>query len=99
MRRDREDESGLHTARISLYRRIDERFDSRKIDNLVKLADNLGSAHAENGAIEEDIFTTTELGMEFGPDFEQGSGTAVQHHLASRGGSNLRDDFQERALA
>src|SRR3954465_11872957 len=57
-RSHREGESQIHAAGIAFYRRINKLFHFGKGDYIVELALNLGTAHAKNGSVEEDVFPT-----------------------------------------
>ena len=43
------------------------------------------ASHPEDGAIEEDVFASGELGVEAGADFEEGPDASVELHRAFGG--------------
>ena len=98
MRGDGERESEVHPARVALDRSIDELFDLRKGDDLVEFPADLGPAHAEDRAVEVNVFASGELGMESRADFQERAHASVDLGGAVR---RLRDpgqDLQQRAL-
>ena len=60
---------------------------------------DLGAAHAEDGAVEEDVLAPGQLRVEAGPDLEQRADPAG--HLGPAGArlGDPREQFQQRALA
>ncbi len=99
MRGDREGETHVHAARIPFHRRVDELGDLGEGDDLVELAADLGAAHAEDGAVEEDVLAARELGMEAGADLEQRGDAAAQAGAAGGGLGDAGKDLEERGLA
>ena len=75
---DGECEPYIHPAAISFHRGIDEFLDFGKRYNVVELSRDLSSAHAENCAIQKNIFTATELRMKTSTDFEQASNSPMK---------------------
>ena len=75
---DGEGEADLHAARIALDRRVQEFVDAGEIDDGIELAVDLAPRHAQNGAVEIDVFAAGELGVEAGADFQQAAHAAVQ---------------------
>ena len=68
-------------------------------DDLVEPADDLGPAHAEDGAVQEDVLATRQLVVEPRADLEQRAHAAVDLDGARRRLRDSREDLQERALA
>ena len=99
MRRHGEGETDIHSDRVALDRRIDEFLDARELDDLVEPPAHLAPAHAENGAIEEDVLAATELGMETGADLEQAVHAALDFDAPRRGFRDARQDLQQGGLA
>src|SRR5688572_22121832 len=58
-----EGEADVHTAGVTLHRRIYKLFNVREGDDLIKLAFNLNFTHAENCTIEKDVFAAGQFGM------------------------------------
>ena len=77
MRRDGERQPHVHAARVALDRRVEELLDLGEGDDLVELAADLGPAHAEDRAVEEDVLAAGQLGMESGADLEQRADASV----------------------
>ena len=84
MRRDRERQAHVHAARIALDRRVDELLDLGEVDDGVELARDLLAAHAEDGAVEEDVLAAGQLAVKAGADFEQRADAAVDARDARR---------------
>src|SRR4051794_35262878 len=66
-----ERKSHVHAGRVSFYWGIEEFLDAREVDDGVELFLDFDALHAEDGAIEEDIFAAGEFGVEAGADFEE----------------------------
>src|SRR4051794_23045528 len=71
-------EPQVHAAGISLYWSIDELFDLSKSDDLVEFALDLGLSHAQDGAVQEDVFPSTEFLVKSRANFQQASNTPVK---------------------
>src|SRR6185437_15388954 len=95
MRGDGEGEAHAHAAAVMLEGRVDETLDFGKGDDLVEFADDLGFAHAENGAAEEDVFAAGELRMEAGADFEKAGDAAVEFGVADGGAGDAREQLEQ----
>ena len=72
---------------------------SAKRDDLVELARDLRLAHAEDGAVQEDVLAAGEVGMKPGAHLEQRSDAAVNLRFAFRRLGDARQDLQQRRLA
>ena len=68
---DGEGKANGHAARIPFDGGIDELLELGKGDDLVEFAFDLAAPHAENGAVEVDVFAAGEFGMKAGANFEQ----------------------------
>ena len=77
MRGHGEREAHVHAARIALHRRIEELLDLGERDDLVELRGDLGLRHAEDGAVEKDVFAAGQLRVEAGADFEKRADAAA----------------------
>ena len=66
------------------------RSDLGELDDLVELAADLRRAHAEDGAVEEDVLAAGQLGVEAGADLEQRADAAADADPA-RVGSVMRE--------
>src|SRR5829696_8493537 len=95
---DRKREPHIHAARVSLHRRVDEFFYLREGDYLVELPLNLCLPHAEDGAVEEDVFAAGQFGVEAGPDFEERADAPMDLDFAFRRGGDAREYFEQGAL-
>ena len=100
MRRHGERQPHVHPARVALHRRVEEPLDLGERDDLVELARDLGAAHAEDRAVQEDVLAAGQLRVEPGPDLQQASRRArriVRVPVGRLG--DAREDLQQRALA
>src|SRR5262249_40665854 len=61
----------IHTARVMLHRGIKKSFNFRKGHDLVELAFDLVAGHAENCAVEENIFSPGKFRVKSGPYFQE----------------------------
>ena len=95
----RERQPHVHAARIVLHRRIEEPLHLGEGDDFVELAVDLGAAHAEDRAIQEDVLASRQLGMEARPDFQQRADAAADLRLPPRRLDDARQHLEQRALA
>src|SRR5690606_33713315 len=80
-------------------RRLEELLDLAEGDDLVELEGDLLAAHAQDGPVEVDVLAPGQLGVEAGADLQQGTDAAVDLGPAAGGFGDLRQDFEQRALA
>ena len=71
VRGDRERKPHVHSRRIMLDRRVEKLFDFGKVNDLIELPADLPLRHAEDRAVEEDVFASSEFRMKAGTDLEQ----------------------------
>src|SRR5690606_21963232 len=84
MRCDTERKSHVHARTVTLHRRVEEFSDLAELDDVVKLLSNLRAAHAENRAVEKNVFSPCQLGMKTSPHFEQRTHATVHNPLPRR---------------
>src|SRR5207245_2685884 len=89
----------VHAAGVALDRRVDKPVDLGEGDDVVELAGDLAPRHAEDGAVEEDVFPAGQLGMEPGPDFQKAADLAAQLDAAGRRLGDAAEDLQEGRFA
>ena len=70
-----------------------------ELDDLVEALADLVAAHAEDGAVEEDVLAPGQLRMEAGPDLQQRADPAGHLGIAGARLGDPREQFQHRALA
>src|SRR5438309_1826477 len=99
MRRHRERQAHVHAARVPLDRGINELLHLGEGYDLVELAGDLRLLHAQDGAVQENVVPTRQLGMESGSDFEQRSYAAPDLYTAPGGLGDAGQNLQQRALA
>src|SRR6266849_2740269 len=92
-------QANVHAATVAFYRGIEKTFDLGEGHDLVKLRFDLGPGHAENRAIEKDIFATSQFRMETGADFKQASDPAAHNCPAFRRLSDPTQDLQQCRFA
>ncbi|CAA9406152.1 MAG: hypothetical protein AVDCRST_MAG64-1988 [uncultured Phycisphaerae bacterium] len=97
--RDRERQPDVHAAAVALDRRVEELLDLAERDDLVELALDLGAAHPEDRAVEEDVLAAGQLGVEAGADLQQRRDPPAEHRPALARLGDAAEDFQQRALA
>jgi len=76
--RDREGQTDVHPAGVAFYRGIQEPADLGEVDDGVELLTDLGPLHPQDRAVEEDVFSPGQLGVELGAD-EVGVVTQLKH--------------------
>src|ERR1700730_3735770 len=82
-----------------LDRRIEEFLDLGEGDDLVEFAFDLDAAHAEDRAVQEDVFATGQFGMKSGTNLEQAGHTASKCHPPSRRFGYAAQNLEQRAFA
>jgi len=60
---------------------------------------DLALLHSQHGAVQEDVLTARELGMETGPDPGQAPAPATDLRPSARGRRDAREDLEQRRLA
>jgi len=99
MRRNCKGEPHIHATAVALDWCIQEFLYAGERDNLVELALNFDFAHAQDGAIEKNVFAAGELGMEAGAYLEQAGDAATDAHPASRGFCDAAENLEQGTLA
>ena len=99
MRGNRERQAHVHTAAVTLDRRIQELLDLGKSDNFIELPLDLRSRHAQNRPVQKNIFSAGEFGMKAGPDFQQTRYAATNADTALCWFRDPAENFQEGGLA
>src|SRR5262249_54279378 len=64
----------------------------------VELRLDLPAGHAEDDPVEGDVLAPRQLGMEAGPDLDEGAQPTVHHEGARGGHGDAREDLEESAL-
>src|SRR4029077_7380839 len=83
---------------VALDGRVEEGLELGEGDDLVEALPNLGPAHAEDGAVEEDVLPSGELRVEARPDLQQRADPSG--HIRPPGArlGDPREDLQQGAL-
>src|SRR5437870_3470661 len=79
----RKGQSNIHSAAIALHWRVDKLFYSGKRNDLVELSFNFHPSHAEDGAIQEDVFAARQFLMKSRANFEQAGYAATDADASS----------------
>src|SRR5260370_39494510 len=80
-----EGEADVHAGGVRLDGGVNEFFEFGEGHDFIEFADDFRLAHAEDGAGEEGILASGQLGMEAGADFEEGADPAVNLRPAGGG--------------
>jgi len=99
MGRHGESEAHVHARRVVFDRRIEEPLHLGEGHDLVELAPNLGARHAQDGAVQEDIFAAAEFGVKAGADLEQRGDPAANGDAPRRRLGDAREDLQQGGFA
>src|SRR6267154_4313748 len=98
MRSDREGQPHIHARRIAVHRSVEKSVDLGEGDDLVEFALDLDAAHAEDRAVEVNVFTTAELRVKPGSNLEQAGNAASQHHSTGGRLGDAAEDLEQRAF-
>ncbi len=96
---DGEGEADVHAGGVAFDGGIEEFFDAGEGYDFVKFAADFGAGHAEDGAVEVDVFATAEFGVETGTDFEQTGYAAIDFYPTGGGFGDAAEDFEEGRFA
>ena len=99
MRRHRESQADIHARGVALDRRIEKSLDLGKGDDLVEFPADLGPRHAEDRAVQKDVFAAGQLRMKSGADFEQAGDAALDRDAALGRLGDARQDLQQGRFA
>src|SRR5690348_2930700 len=89
----------LHARAVMLQRRIQKFGYIGKRDNFLEFAGDFPAPHAENCAVQKNIFTPGQLGMKSGADFEQTAERTANFGPANRRLCYSGQNFQQSGLA
>src|SRR5262249_30878368 len=93
-----EAEAHLHARGVVLDRRIDETLQLGEGHDAIELRLDLPAGHAEDDPVEGDVLAPRQLGMEAGPDLDEGAQPTVHHEGAGGGYGDAREDLEQSAL-
>ena len=99
MCRNGKPQPGVHPAGVSLDRRLHEFGRAGERDDVVELPGDLVPAHAHDGALHENVFTTREVGMKAGRHFDERSDTPANPAGAPSRLQDAGEEFQDGRLA
>src|SRR2546425_2006413 len=95
----RKSEAHIHPTGVVLNWGIQEPLDFRESHNLVKLAFNLIAAHTENRAVEENVFSASQLRMKAGADLEQAADATIDVYFAVGWFGDAGEHFKQSGFA
>jgi len=98
-RGNRESEPHLHAGAVALQRRVDELLQLGKGHDLVELVRDVGPAHPEDGAVQEDVLATGEFADQPGAHLDERGDTATYLDLSACRLRNAGQHLQQRALS
>ena len=99
MRRDRKRQPHIHARGESLDRRIEKLLHVGEGDDLIEPPFDLGAPHAEDGAVEIDVFAAGQFGMKPGADFEHAGDPADELDASLVGFGDAADHLEQRRFA
>src|SRR5277367_894369 len=99
VRRHGEPQPGVHAGRVSFYRSIDEVGETRELHDGVEFSIDLLPIHAQDGAVQVDIFSSGEVGMKSGPHFDEGGEPAMHINRPPGRFHNAGNELQNGAFA
>jgi hypothetical protein len=99
MRGDSKGEAQIHAAGIMLNRRVNKLLHFGKRHDLVELARDLDARHAENRAVQINIFASRQLRMKARADFKQAADAPVQLDASGRRLGDAREQFEQSGFA
>src|SRR5713226_6989986 len=89
----------IHSAGVMLDRGIKEFLDLGKRNDLIETRNNLCSAHPQQGAVEEDIFTSGQFRMKSRTHLKQTSDPPAQLNVTFSGVSDARKNLEQSAFS
>jgi hypothetical protein len=98
MRGNGESEAQLHPGAVALQRSVYELLDLGEGNNLVEFSSNFGSAHSQDSAAQEYIFSSGEIRVKSSADFEQAADPPDEFRMTRSGASDPGKNFQQCAL-
>ena len=96
MRSHSECQPHIHTRTVALNRCVQELFDLGKGDDFVELAFDLSPAHAQDGAIQEDVFAPGQFRVEAGADLQQAGHAAFDLNPPGGGRGDAAQQLEQR---
>ena len=96
VRSNRKAKLDVHSARITLDRRVYELPYLGELNDLIKLLCNLFLRHAEDRAVEINVLLAGKLAMKSRSDFEHGSDSSVEVDVTLCRSSNTADQLEQR---
>ncbi len=80
----RKSQAHIHAGGVAFDWRVEKLFDFRELDDLVKFADDLRTAHAQDGTVKEDVLPSGEFLMKSGADLEEAGDPASRCRFVPR---------------
>src|SRR5215469_1776687 len=98
MRRPREGKPDIHARGVAFDRSVQKPFHLSKGDDLVELLRDFASRHPKDGAVQKDVFTAGQFGMEPSSNLQQAADSSAQPGPPLGRLSDATEYLQERAL-
>src|SRR3954462_11992813 len=98
MRGDGKRESDVHAAAVAFDGGVEEFIDFGKGDDFVELSFYFSGLHAEDCAVQEDVFASGPFGMEAGANFQQTLHAPFDPHSALGLFGEAANYFQKSSL-
>src|SRR5437773_2429710 len=89
----------VHPSGVVLHRCINESFDFGKSDNLIEFAINLGFFHTEDGAVQVDIFSSSQFRMKTRAHLQQRTDSPMDLGKACCWVGDARENLEQGSLA
>lgn len=92
---DGEAEANLHAGGVVAEGDVNEFFEFGVVHDLLELGFDFFAGEAEEGGVEVDVFSSGEVGVESGAEFEEGAESAVDFASAFGGVDGAGDDAED----
>jgi hypothetical protein len=90
MHGDRKPQAHVHPHRIGLHGFIDECFQLGEADDIIEVLSDFALGKAQDSAIDEDVFPSTELRMKASPEIQQCPDFPMHRNLTAIGAIDPR---------
>ena len=94
-----EAQADRHSGGVTFDRGVNIPFAAAEVNDLIELGLDLGAAHAQDGAVHEDILTPRHLAMEACANFQERTNTTMGADSAGGGTGDAGEEFQEGRFA
>ena len=88
----------IHATGVALDRGFEEFLNPREVHDFIEFGLDFMAVHAEDGAIEEDVFASGKFRVEASANLKETADLAVHSDTATGGGSDAAEKFEEGGL-